>query len=108
MIFDIRKQSPRFYDDLNFPKGFRRCGIFTVLEAEFLAQNGHLMQALEQGKIEPISDDEIEFINVLKDGAFSGQLSVKVWRKYKKAIEQKREKRIFMSEHSGRNVALNY
>ena len=39
MTNDIRKQRPNYYDDLNFPHGFRRSGLFTILEAEiFIAK----------------------------------------------------------------------
>lgn len=102
MVSDIRKRQTRFYDDLNFPNGFRRCGLFTVLEAEFLSQNGHLLQALVQTKLEPIFDEEFEFIHAIHNDTISNQLSVKVWRKYQLAIEHQRSNRFFMSEHCGR------
>ncbi|MBU2883322.1 DUF413 domain-containing protein [Psychrosphaera sp. B3R10] len=108
MINDIRKQRTRFYDDLNFPEGFRRCGLFTVLEAEFLTQNGQLLKALAECAIEPILDEEREFVDAIVNGATSTQLSVKVWRKYQLAIEHRRAKRFFMSAHCGNGqIAIN-
>lgn len=40
----------RFYDDANFPKGFKRSGDFTNKEAELLELHGHAMKNLAEGK----------------------------------------------------------
>jgi len=101
MAIDIRKQRPNYYDDQNFPYGFRRSGLFTILEAEFLLQNGHLMQALSRREIAPQSDEEQEFVNAIESGIHSEQLSVKVWLKYMKAVAEMKSAKIFMSKHSG-------
>lgn len=104
MTNDIRKQRPNYYDDLNFPHGFRRSGLFTILEAEFLRQNGHLMKALYDKLITPETEEESEFVDALQTGGHSEQLSVKVWRKYLRAVADKKSTKIFMSAHSGPNM----
>lgn len=105
MTNDIRKQRPNYYDDLNFPHGFRRSGLFTILEAEFLMQNGHLMKALYDKIIAPETDEESEFVDALESGSQSTQLSVKVWRKYLSAVSDKKNAKIFMSAHSGPSMS---
>lgn len=44
-----------FYDNDRFPIGFRRCGEFTIAEAELLHNYGNSLIALESGEK---SDDE--------------------------------------------------
>lgn len=107
MKVDIRKQNINFFDDLNFPKGFRRSGLFTVLEAEFLTQNGHLMAALANEQLSPQNDQEEEFVAAINSGIPSSQLSVKVWKKYLQAIENQRSNRIFMSHYCLGQMATN-
>lgn len=107
MRVNVRKQQINFYDDLNFPEGFRRSGVFTILEAEFLTQNGMLMQALYDGRVAPESDEEVEFVEAIQNRQSSQQLSVKVWNKYLLAVENKRSQRIFMSRHCFGPMATN-
>ena len=107
MNVEIRPQKVAFYDDVNFPNGFRRCGLFTVLEAEFLTQNGHLMQALLSGRIAPENELEAEFVNAINNNIVSHQLSVNVWKKYTLAIKSQSENRIFMSRHCAGGMATN-
>lgn len=107
MVKDVRKRRADFFDDNNFPKGFRRSGCFTILEAEFLQQNGHLMQALFDGQLQPETREEHEFVDAFTSDDGSELLSVKVWRKYQAAILGKKSERIFMSKYSGQNGVIN-
>ena len=56
----------RFYDDTNFPKGFKRSGDFTNKEAELLELHGHAMKNLAEGKTLPCTSDEAQFVEVAK------------------------------------------
>ena len=88
-----------FFDDMNFPQGFRRCGVFTIREAEYLQENGTRLKALAYSESSPETDEESEFVLRVNDAQLTSLFSVRVWRKYITAIEQKRH-RIYMSEYS--------
>ena len=89
----------RFFDDHNFPHGFKRSGVFTIKEAELLEAYGATLHNLEQFNIEPINDDEVHFQQAISTDLESTSFAVKTWRKYRQAISAKSQK-IFLSEHS--------
>ncbi|MCL1074921.1 DUF413 domain-containing protein [Shewanella dokdonensis] len=72
----------RFYDDANFPKGFRRCGDFTQKEAELLEAHGVAMQALAAGSLLPRTSDEQRFVEVIKGLQAATSPLEKLWIKY--------------------------
>lgn len=88
-----------FFDDHNFPHGFRRSGMFTVKEADYLETYGHTLLALENKTTEPVNEDEIHFQHAITNQIDSQSFAVKTWRKYRMAISSKSEK-IFLSSHS--------
>jgi hypothetical protein len=55
------RKSIRFYDDVNFPKGFNRKG-FTIKEATVLDNYGLTMKELLDGSLVPNSKIETQFI----------------------------------------------
>ena len=78
-----------FFDDINFPMGFRRSGSFSISEAELLSSYGDTLIKLQNKVLQPELPDEYEFIMVC-DGAKEAQTSLeKVWVKYKKEISRK-------------------
>ncbi len=74
----------RFYDDANFPKGFKRSGDFTSREAELLELHGHAMKNLAEGKTLPSSADEAQFVEVIKGNIAPSSLLEQIWLKYRK------------------------
>ncbi|QYJ80187.1 DUF413 domain-containing protein [Shewanella acanthi] len=74
----------RFYDDANFPKGFKRSGDFTSREAELLEMHGHAMKNLAEGKILPVSADEAQFVEVIKGNIAPSSMLEQIWLKYRR------------------------
>ncbi|MEL4407788.1 DUF413 domain-containing protein [Shewanella algae] len=79
----------RFYDDKNFPKGFRRSGDFTYNEAELLEKHGVAMQALAEGRQAPRNPEESHFVEVVRGNSAPGSLLEKIWVKYVKLASGK-------------------
>ncbi|AZG73754.1 DUF413 domain-containing protein [Shewanella livingstonensis] len=76
------KSTKRFYDDANFPKGFKRCGDFTNKEADLLEQHGQAMKNLADGSQLPCNVDEDQFISVVQ-GTLPATTSMELlWSKY--------------------------
>ncbi|MGZ9898051.1 MaoP family protein [Shewanella gaetbuli] len=79
----------RFFDDVNFPKGFKRCGDFTNKEAELLEQHGHALKALMEGSQLPGTPDEDQFVKV-SQGALAPSTTLELlWAKYTKLAKGK-------------------
>jgi len=79
----------RFYDDTNFPKGFKRSGDFTSKEAELLELHGHAMKNLAEGKTLPVTADEAQFVEVIKGNIAPSSLLEQIWLKYRKLARGK-------------------
>lgn len=79
----------RFFDDRNFPYGFRRSGDFTLKQAELLELCGHHMMALEQGTIEPSNDEEVHFVSVCRGECPAETAEEKTWVTYREALIRK-------------------
>ncbi|QIR14808.1 DUF413 domain-containing protein [Shewanella aestuarii] len=72
----------RFFDDIHFPKGFKRCGDFTNKEAELLEIHGHALKNLSEGTQLPCSPDEDQFVKVAQ-GLLSPMAPMELlWAKY--------------------------
>jgi uncharacterized protein YifE (UPF0438 family) len=79
----------RFYDDANFPKGFKRCGDFTNKEAELLELHGQAMKNLVEVKQLPCTADEDQFLQVAQ-GILPAQTNFELlWAKYLKLAKGK-------------------
>ncbi|MGO1247216.1 MAG: DUF413 domain-containing protein [Oceanisphaera sp.] len=83
-----------FQDFAHFPRGLRRCGEFTVTEAQLLEQAGHAMLALYTQQRAPGCDAEQRFIEQVQQGVAVGSTHAKVWLKYLKVIGPKRVHRL--------------
>ncbi|QSX31462.1 MULTISPECIES: DUF413 domain-containing protein [Shewanella] len=79
----------RFYDDINFPKGFRRCGDFTSKEADLLEQYGQVLKDLAEGKQLPATADEAQFVEVASGRLAPSSLFEHLWVKYCKLAQGK-------------------
>lgn len=79
----------RFYDDTNFPKGFKRSGDFTSKEAELLELHGHAMKNLAEGKALPCTADEAQFVEAAKGNIAPSSLLEQIWLKYRKLAQGK-------------------
>lgn len=95
-----------YYDDQNFPHGFRRSGVFTIREAEYLESHGHTLRELESKIRTPENEDEKHFQQAVCEGLESQSFAVKAWSKYKQAITA-RSQRIFLSRHDGASSFLS-
>ncbi|MBB1269440.1 DUF413 domain-containing protein [Shewanella sp. SR44-3] len=79
----------RFYDDANFPKGFKRCGDFTSKEAELLELHGQAMKNLVEGKQLACTPDEDQFIQVAQGNIAPSTHFELLWAKYIKLAKGK-------------------
>ncbi|AZG35848.1 MULTISPECIES: DUF413 domain-containing protein [Shewanella] len=76
------QSTKRFYDDANFPKGFKRCGDFTSKEADLLEQHGQAMKNLVDGSQLPRNVDEDQFISVIQGTLPATTPMELLWSKY--------------------------
>lgn len=79
----------RFFDDVNFPKGFKRCGDFTNKEAELLEQHGHAFKSLMEGTSLPCTPDEDQFVKVAQGQILPSSPMELLWAKYIKLAKGK-------------------
>ncbi|MDD8059642.1 MULTISPECIES: DUF413 domain-containing protein [Shewanella] len=79
---DSFRSTKRFYDDANFPKGFKRCGDFTSKEADLLEQHGQAMKNLSDGTQLPCNVDEDQFVQVLQGKMAPSTPMELLWAKY--------------------------
>lgn len=79
---DSFRSTKRFYDDANFPKGFKRCGDFTSKEADLLEQHGQAMKNLADGTQLPCNVDEDQFVQVLQGKMTPSTPMELLWVKY--------------------------
>ena len=75
------RKNIRFYDDVNFPKGFNRKG-FTIKEAAILEHYGLTMKGLLDGSLTVGSDAEYLFLHGVKKQDSSVSFFVQCWLKY--------------------------
>jgi len=79
----------KFYDDVNFPRGFGKSGDFTIAEAELLVNLGRRLFKLEQGLCKPENQVEAQFAQ-MSESLLGGQTKVELlWQKYKKLTRHK-------------------
>lgn len=85
----VRNGARPFFDDINFPRGFSRCGIFTVQESAILQEYGHTLKSLLEGKIKAENEEEKQFVNTFNDATEPTTNIEKAWAKYLKALGPK-------------------
>lgn len=81
--------SAPFYDNRRFRAGFRRCGEFTIAQAEILENYGRTLLALEQGTKAPKTKEEKSFVSVCKGNKEPQTLVELAWIKYKTLANKK-------------------
>ena len=77
-------QEGLFYDDVNFPRGFRKSGDFNISESELLTELGTRLTSLESGKGEPQNETEQAFVTMCKEQTPGNTRIEILWQKYKK------------------------
>jgi uncharacterized protein YifE (UPF0438 family) len=85
----VRNGSRPFFDDINFPRGFSRSGMFTVQESAILQEYGHTLKSLLEGKVEAENEEEKQFITTFSDAQEPTTCIEKAWTKYLKALGPK-------------------
>ncbi len=71
-----------FYDDLNFPYGFDRCGEFTCKQVQLLTAHGAAYQALYLGTQPPRTPEEEAFVAFCMGRKPAETEHEKVWKRY--------------------------
>lgn len=80
----------RFFDNIHFPRGFNRSGIFSVKEAEILTSTGVLIRQLAEGEVEPVDDAQVSMQKVVLGSKDPETTLEKLWSKYFRHISTKR------------------
>ncbi|ATC95862.1 DUF413 domain-containing protein [Pseudoalteromonas tunicata] len=78
-----------FFDDVNFPMGFRRSGSFSIPESELLSSYGDILSKLANQSLAPESPDEVDFVEVCLGNKPAQTKFEKTWLKYKHEISRK-------------------
>ncbi len=79
-----------YYDNDRFPLGFRRCGEFTISEADILHNYGRSLRALDTGERSPLTAEERHFIEVCQGKKPAQSEIEKVWLKYRSLLGAKK------------------
>ncbi len=78
----IRKGFSPFYATDLFPAGLAHSNYFTESESEVLIQYGHTFSSLQSGKLTPVNEEEVEFLEELNSGLENTIYTVALWKKY--------------------------
>lgn len=89
-----------FIDNINFPRGFRRCGDFSLAESELLSLYGDTFFNLESGLISPETLEEDHFVRALILPHIAKTKFELVWMKYIKLTREPRRFHSLNSTHS--------
>ena len=84
------KSSDLFYDNFNFPHGFKKCGNFSIPEAELLTEVGTRLYLLEQGSVSPETSAEHQFVAMCQSGSEAQSKIELLWKKYQRLIKPQR------------------
>jgi len=86
----IRKGQTTFFGDNAFPHGLSRSGYFNKRESEELAIYGKTFEALQNGKLLPENEEEVQFVAAMLTSDESHLYSAQLWKKYLAALEKSR------------------
>ncbi|WP_394147581.1 DUF413 domain-containing protein [Shewanella atlantica] len=89
-----------FIDNINFPRGFRKSGDFTLAESELLSLYGDTLLSLESGELEPFTSEERHFVEILRQPHKASSRLEQVWFKYVKLTREPRKFHSLNSCHS--------
>lgn len=79
----------KFFDDLNFPRGFGRSGFFTIKEAELMENSGRTMKGLFEGILVAQNEDQKKFIDEVNGRLELESKYALCWVKYLQKINNK-------------------
>lgn len=79
----------KFFDDVNFPRGFQRSGDFTRAQATILETMGVAMKDLHEGRRAPVTDEEVRFVQVCQQQEAPVSEVERTWANYLKALARK-------------------
>lgn len=94
----VFKSATRFYDDINFPYGIDRSGLFTRTEVEILQGCGRILKALHEERQPPIGVDQERFVKVCKGEEEPTSSVEKAWIKYLTVISTRKAPISFYAE----------
>ncbi|MDM7861573.1 DUF413 domain-containing protein [Alteromonas sp. ASW11-36] len=92
-----------FSDPKNYPYGFSRSGDFSINESKALSQYGCLMAALVDGKIEPETDEDHEFLKAAYGQQEPKTAIEKAWVRYQRRINRPKTGSIYGSSKVSSN-----
>jgi uncharacterized protein YifE (UPF0438 family) len=95
--YDISHSVRKFTDQKYFPRGFRKSGDFSIVEADLLTQVGTTLLALSDGSLKPCSAGEKRFLQVVRGELMPETPVERVWMKY---LRLTRNPRKFYTLHS--------
>lgn len=82
------KSVRRFFDNKNYPRGFSRQGDYTIRESQLLEKYGEACLALELGERDPITEEEKQFVAMIKAERQATSPIERAWVKYRTKISQ--------------------
>ncbi len=80
--------STPFYDDVNFPRGFRRSGDFSIVEADALHAFGKSMLMLSRLERKPKTPQEERFLAVCQGDEVAENAAERAWVKYQAKLSE--------------------
>lgn len=93
-----------FFDDKAFPYGFKKSGDFTIGESDMLTEYGLRLLALENGAA-PVSEQEREFIEMVKGEREPSTKLERAWVKYRKLTKGRRIYTLSSNPDSSASIA---
>ena len=79
----------KFFDDVNFPRGFHRSGDFTRDQAQMLESMGVSLKGLHDGSILPVTDEEQRFVEFSQQKLAPTNAVERTWATYVNALARK-------------------
>lgn len=80
-----------YFDDLNFPYGFRKSGDFIIPEANMLSAIGLRLSQLDRQQVEPENETEQQFLKVCQGLKEASTPAERLWLKYKSLVSHRHE-----------------
>ncbi|ARU54720.1 MAG: DUF413 domain-containing protein [Pseudomonadales bacterium] len=80
----------KFFDNIHFPRGFKRSGLFSIREAELLSETGVTLSQLADGSLLPENDEQRDMVRVMMGEKPAETLLEKTWSKYSRHISTRR------------------
>lgn len=79
----------KFFDDVNFPRGFHRSGDFTRDQAQILETMGVSLKGLFDGSIQPVTDEEQRFVEFSQQKLAPTNAVERTWATYVNSMARK-------------------